>query len=88
MHQTVVGFNLMGIRFRHEVCDQWIQMKCPMEKVLEDIRLAFFDPEFYKDYSAELLQVYEMKTGHKIQLKAAWNLDEVNYFLKRKNQKI
>lgn len=80
MQQTVVGFNLMGIRFRHEVCEQWILRKSTLDKVLEEIRLAFFDPEFYEDCSAELLEIYRQKSGKKIEATADWRLDEVNLF--------
>ncbi|HRG32541.1 MAG: NAD(P)/FAD-dependent oxidoreductase [Saprospiraceae bacterium] len=87
MQQTVVGFNLMGIRFRHEVCEQWILRKSTLDKVLEEIRLAFFDPEFYEDCSAELLEIYRQKSGKKIEATAGWRLDEVNLFLNKNNQK-
>lgn len=47
--RVVVGFNLMGVRFRHEVCEQWIIEKRSLDFVLQNLALAYFDPEFYKD---------------------------------------
>jgi NADPH-dependent 2,4-dienoyl-CoA reductase/sulfur reductase-like enzyme len=44
---AVLGFNLMGIRFRHEVCEDWILKRTPIEQVKKDLRKAHFDPEFY-----------------------------------------
>ena len=41
----VVGFNLVGIRFRHRVCERWIQEERSPDFVLEHLRDAFFDPE-------------------------------------------
>jgi NADPH-dependent 2,4-dienoyl-CoA reductase/sulfur reductase-like enzyme len=45
--QAVVGFNLMGIRFRHEVCEKWILEKAPFDFVLKNLQKANFDPEFF-----------------------------------------
>ncbi|HHS96011.1 MAG TPA: NAD(P)/FAD-dependent oxidoreductase, partial [Phaeodactylibacter sp.] len=30
---VVVGFQLMGIRYRHEVCDKWLRAKTPVKEV-------------------------------------------------------
>lgn len=52
---VVSGFNLMGIRFRQEICQQWISNKSRIEEVLQQISLAFFDPEFDPDYSSAIV---------------------------------
>jgi NADPH-dependent 2,4-dienoyl-CoA reductase/sulfur reductase-like enzyme len=44
---AVLGFNLMGIRFRHEVCEAWILNKTPFAQVKKELKKAHFDPEFY-----------------------------------------
>lgn len=80
-HQ-IAGFNLMGVRFRQEVCEKWIEQKTSLQEVLAKIRLAFFDPEFYPDYSAGLLEVYFHKTGEKIIPKSSGKLNAVLNFLK------
>ena len=51
------------------------------------IATPFFDPEFYEDCSAELLEVYRQKSGKKIEATAGWRLDEANLFLNKNNQK-
>ena len=79
---TVLGFNLMGIRYRQEVCERWIQGKTPLETVLQDLSLANFDPEFFPEYEAALLQKYSTETGRSIQRRAKRSLRSVLQFLK------
>ena len=51
--RVVTGFNLMGIRFRQEVCEKWIKERTPIDKVLAQLPMANFDPEFYERFEAE-----------------------------------
>lgn len=44
--KAVLGFNAMGIRLRHTVCDVWIREAIPLETVLRDLHKADFNPEF------------------------------------------
>lgn len=64
----VVGFNLMGIRYRHAVCDKWLKEGADLETVLKNLGAANFDPEFYKQYEQDLLAQYQQKTGKSIVL--------------------
>lgn len=43
---AVLGFNLMGVRFRQDVCERWITQGAPLAAVLDDLRAASFDAEF------------------------------------------
>lgn len=43
---AVIGFNLMGIRFRQKVCETWIRQGESLENVLNDLDKANFSPEF------------------------------------------
>ncbi len=61
--KKVLGFNLMGIRYRHEVCEKWIKGGTHIEKVLQNLSLANFDPEFYKTYESDILALYNEKAG-------------------------
>ncbi|GLR17761.1 NADH oxidase [Portibacter lacus] len=79
----VLGFNLMGIRYRHEVCEKWIADKTHVENVLQHLGLANFDPEFYKQYDKELVKVYNKQTGKKLELKTKRGLNKVLAFLKK-----
>lgn len=66
---AVLGFNLMGIRYRHKVCEQWLRQKTPVETVLENLEAANFDPEFYPQYEPELIALYLRQSGRALQLK-------------------
>ncbi len=78
----VIGFNLMGIRFRHEVCEKWIAEKTQLEQVLQDLSLANFDPEFYEQYEGSLVKIYNSNTGKNLSLKKKRKLDQVLKFLR------
>ncbi|MDO8367057.1 MAG: FAD/NAD(P)-binding oxidoreductase [Saprospiraceae bacterium] len=77
----VVGFNLMGVRYRHEVCTQWIQEGAPIETVLQQLGLANFDPEFSTQYEAEIVAIYNRQTGKNLILKQRRGLSAVLEFL-------
>jgi NADPH-dependent 2,4-dienoyl-CoA reductase/sulfur reductase-like enzyme len=59
--QVVVGFNLMGIRFRQEVCEQWIAAKTPLAEVVAHLDQANFDPEFYRRYEKEVNKIFQQQ---------------------------
>lgn len=77
----VIGFNLMGIRYRHEVCEKWLAGKTHVEEVLQNLGLANFDPEFYKQYDEEVVKIYNQQTGGNLQLKKRRSLAGVLRFL-------
>jgi len=79
---SVIGFNLMGIRYRHEVCEKWLKEKARIETVLQNLGLANFDPEFYPQYEADLINSYNEQTGKKLKLKTKRGLTAVLRFLK------
>ena len=80
--QKVLGFNLMGIRYRHEVCERWIQQATPIQEVLEQLALANFDPEFYKTFEKHVIQTYNQQNETKLRLKSKSKLADVLRFLK------
>ena len=80
-NNIIRGFNLMGIRYRHEVCEKWIKEKTNVETVLENLSLANFDPEFYQEYEIELISLYNVKTGADLKKKKSRKLDQVLSFL-------
>lgn len=51
---AVTGFNAMGLRLRHRVCERWILEKTPYEKVLANLAEANFDPELYRRFEPEI----------------------------------
>lgn len=50
----VIGFNLMGIRWRHEVCERWIAEGRGLDHVVARLGEAGFDPEFYARHEHEI----------------------------------
>ena len=56
-----IGINLMGIRYRHEVCNEWIEKGFTISKVLFDLKRAIFDPEFYDTHEDEIIAIYNIK---------------------------
>ncbi len=76
------GFNLMGVRYRQEVCHKWIREKTHIEEVLQNLGLANFDPEFYKEYEAAVINTYNEQTGSKLRLKKRRGLSGVLRFLR------
>jgi NADPH-dependent 2,4-dienoyl-CoA reductase/sulfur reductase-like enzyme len=62
--QIVVGFQNMGIRLRHEMCESWIEHQTPLEKVLAQLNAAFFDPEFSSSFHRAFVSHYnELHNG-------------------------
>ncbi len=54
----ILGFNLMGVRYRQELCQEWIRKETHIEDVLRDLGAANFDPEFFKEYEQEVVRLY------------------------------
>lgn len=63
--ECVIGFNLMGIRYRHDVCKNWIGNKKTIEFVLENLSAANFDPEFFKHFEKEIVKIYNNQNPDK-----------------------
>lgn len=62
------GVNTFGIRLRHELFDKWIKEKASIEEVIKKLRMANFDPEFYKRYEKEIVSDFNTKFSSNIQL--------------------
>jgi NADPH-dependent 2,4-dienoyl-CoA reductase/sulfur reductase-like enzyme len=74
---AVTGFNLMGIRYRQEVCEHWIRTATPVKTVLQDLRLANFDPEFSRQYEPQVWQRFQEITGEAVRPGGRRRLAEV-----------
>jgi len=60
-HQTTkqfLGINTFGIRMRHEIFDRWLQENRNVNYVIEYLKDANFDPEFYKNYENEIVSTF------------------------------
>jgi NADPH-dependent 2,4-dienoyl-CoA reductase/sulfur reductase-like enzyme len=86
--EVVVGFNLMGIRFRQELCHHWIQEQKSLTFVMEHLPAAFFDPELYRPFESALLEAFQKETRTSIQWKSRRGLrafyQQMQTLLKRK----
>jgi len=54
----VAGFNLIGVRYRHDVCERWIAEKRPLDYVLAHLGEANFDPEFFKKHEGQIAAAF------------------------------
>ncbi len=54
-----LGINTFGIRMRHETFDQWLTEKRSADYVMEHLKEANFDPEFFAKHEKEILQAYK-----------------------------
>ncbi len=52
---AVIGINVMGVRYRHRVCEKWVAEKSSLNYVLNNLRDANFDPEFYEKCEQEII---------------------------------
>ena len=80
---AIVGFNLMGVRYRHEVCEKWLANQTHIEEVIQNLSIANFDPEFYKEYESEVIKIYNQQTGKNLQLKQKRGLNGALRFLRK-----
>jgi len=83
---AVRGFCLMGIRYRQEVCEQWIRSRATIETVLPQLGLANFDPEFFPQYESRLMDLYYIQSGKRLILKSGRDRDAVTRFLNKINE--
>jgi hypothetical protein len=58
---NLIGINLMGVRYRHEVCDLWLKDGAKLKYVINNLKKANFDPEFFQEYENEILKIYNSK---------------------------
>ena len=52
------GINLLGIRYRHDLCHFWLKENYTIHQVMAQLTAANFDPEFFQRYEEELLRQY------------------------------
>jgi len=62
--RTITGMNVLGIRWKMDVCMNWLRKKTTIDQVIEEMELAHFDPEFHKRYYAEMKEKFNLE--HKI----------------------
>lgn len=78
----ILGFNLMGVRYRHEVCEKWLSLGTHIEAVISQLSMANFDPEFSQAFEAEVLALYNRQSGTNLILKKRRGLAGALAFLR------
>lgn len=61
--EGVVGFNLLGVRYRHDVCERWILERKPLDYVLDHLGEANFDAEFFKRHEFDISRVFRAQVA-------------------------
>ena len=54
---------------RHEIFDKWLTEKRNMDYIMIHLKDANFDPEFYKQYEADVISAYNSEFDTAIALK-------------------
>ncbi len=65
-----IGINTFGIRLRHERFDRWLTEERSIEHVLEHLKDANFDPEFYRTFENEIITKFNRENKTNIKPKA------------------
>ncbi|MBU2995487.1 FAD-dependent oxidoreductase [Cellulophaga baltica] len=61
-----LGINTFGIRMRHEIFDRWLTEKKDIYFVLEYLKDANFDPEFFKNYEQQIVSKFNSEFNSNI----------------------
>lgn len=69
MTKEIIGVNTFGIRLRHELFEHWIKTKKTIQYVLEHLADANFDPEFYRTFELEIIQLFNQQFGTSLKVK-------------------
>lgn len=57
-----LGINTFGIRMRHEVFDRWLTEERSTNYIMDHLKEANFDPEFFKKLEPSILAAYSGQT--------------------------
>jgi NADPH-dependent 2,4-dienoyl-CoA reductase/sulfur reductase-like enzyme len=61
-----LGINTFGIRMRHELFDRWLSEERDVNHVVEHLKDANFDPEFYAHYESKIVSNFNSEFGTNI----------------------
>ena len=71
--QEFIGINTFGIRMRHEIFDGWLTEKRSVTHVLEYLKDANFDPEFYAQHEHEIIAKFNKENNTQLKTsKKSW----------------
>jgi NAD(P)H-nitrite reductase large subunit len=76
----LIGINTFGIRLRHEIFDAFLNEKRDMKYVLQNLKMANFDPEFFKPFEQAIVNQYNTQFKQNVTLaKKVWWQKLVNH---------
>jgi NADPH-dependent 2,4-dienoyl-CoA reductase/sulfur reductase-like enzyme len=64
--ERVLAFNVMGIRWRQEVCERWIREGWPVERVLDRLGDAHFDPELFRRHEPAMIRAFRAQLAAEV----------------------
>ncbi len=71
--RTFLGVNTFGIRLRHANFNKWLQDQASIEHVLEHLKDANYDPEFYTQHEEEIISQFNKENGTTVKArKRSW----------------
>lgn len=65
-----IGINTFGIRMRHEVFDRWLTKQRSTDYVMEHLKDANFDPEFFTLFEKNIVAQYNREYNKNIRVKS------------------
>ncbi|WP_420385174.1 NAD(P)/FAD-dependent oxidoreductase [Roseivirga sp.] len=65
----LTGVNNFGFRLRHQAFDKWFNQSKTVDFVLEHLRDASFDPEFYQQHEQQIIDAFNQQQGTQLKLK-------------------
>lgn len=69
-NRKFLGVNTFGIRLRHHSFNKWMQENKSIEYVLEHLKDANYDPEFYKTHEKEIIDKFNLENNTSIKPKS------------------
>jgi NADPH-dependent 2,4-dienoyl-CoA reductase/sulfur reductase-like enzyme len=61
--KAILGINSLGMRWRHAFFDKAIKEGWHIDKVMQDLEQANFNPEFFEPYYMEIIEAYNQQYG-------------------------
>ncbi|MFT6747593.1 MAG: NADPH-dependent 2,4-dienoyl-CoA reductase/sulfur reductase-like enzyme, partial [Glaciecola sp.] len=68
-NRVFIGINNFGIRMRHDSFNYWLNQNATVEYVMEHLKDANFDPEFYKQHEDQIVAKFNQEQGTNIKVK-------------------
>ena len=72
--EEVIGLHAFGLRLRHELIDDWLQLKKKVDFFMENLSAVNFDPEFFQKFESEIIKNFNeaFQTNLKLKKQKNW----------------